>query len=98
MKAEVIEGFEPGADLIKISAESSAEADILEKLWNEDVKIVSGNRWTLVIASPKLAGLAAFYLNEGQQRLIHNALVQSHIKDRQLSSLLIELKGKSENE
>jgi len=93
MKVRVIEGFEDDFELIEIEASSSDEADLIDRLRNEGVRVVSGNRWKITIASPKLSNLTAFYLNDEQRRLIHNALVQYHVKDGKLSSLLMDLVG-----
>ena len=91
MKARPIQGIENEFEMINIRAETSGEADLLERMWKEGVRVVSGGWWQLYICSPKLANLKAFYLSEEQQKLIHDALVQSHVKDRTLSSLLTDL-------
>ena len=96
MKVRVIEGNENDYEMIEIEASSSDEADLIGRLWNDGVRVVSGNRWKIVICSPKLAGLTAYYLNDFQENFIHKALVDAYVEDRTLSDFLKKLAHSSE--
>ena len=90
MKAEVLPGFEEDEAFIKIRVETSDEADILTKLYRNGVRVVSGSRWDIVIADPKLANLHALYLGDDDLKMVHDALAKYHIKDGKLSNLIIK--------
>ena len=82
MKAEVKEGVEEGVSIINLKANSSDEADLLETLFRNGVRVVSGSRWGLSIADPKLANVKAFYFNPEEMKIIHHALTKEKPTDK----------------
>jgi len=93
-----MESFDENDIFIQLSAESSSEADALERLFKNGVRVAGGNRWNIVITDPRLANLTALYLNNKELQMLHNAIAEYHIKDKSLSSLLKKVYPDSVNQ
>ena len=91
MKARPIQGIENEFEMIELEAENHGETSLLERMWEQGVRVVSSGRRDLVICSPNLANLTAFYLTDKERKIIHDALVQPYVKDRIVSSLITRL-------
>lgn len=81
MFAEVKEGYEEGTKIIALKADSSDEANLLEKLFNKGIRVVAGSRWEIHIADPTLANLKAFYFSPKEIKIIHSALTHIPYSD-----------------